>query len=296
MGKTTTSRDWTQIYAIYGIDQWQTLLFLLFHALLFTILSILYLIYFDAMGAFFESLFSVTGVTLPGGAARFAAGFTGSVTAISAVCLFFAAANFFYSAVPLHHDMALRMVSAVSDWSTVKHALDLGCGRGILLNAVATQLKKEGSSGRVVGLDRNKTTTLKTLRTAKIEGVGEYVTCREGDVRSLPFGDNYFDVVVSGVFVHTVGKEYGKRTVEAAAERTRVVGEVVRVLKPGGVGVVWDLLHVPEYVRRLQELKMEDIRVSKRVTAFMVSSHIVSFRKPSQHIVGSGEVRLEWRC
>ena len=59
------------------------------------------------------------------------------------------------------------------------------------------------------------------LRTAKIEGVGEYMTYKEGDVRSLLFDDNYFDVVVSGVFMHTVGKEYGKRTVEAAAERTR---------------------------------------------------------------------------
>ena len=144
MGKTTSSRDWTQIYAIYGVDQWQTVLFLLFHALLFSVLSLLYLFYFDAMGSFFESVFSLIGVALPGGAARFAAGFTGSVTAISAVCLFFAAANFFYSAVPLHHEMALRMVSAVNDWSTVKHALDLGCGRGIQLNAVATQLKKEG--------------------------------------------------------------------------------------------------------------------------------------------------------
>ncbi|KAK9938190.1 hypothetical protein M0R45_014943 [Rubus argutus] len=76
----------------------------------------------------------------------------------------------------------------------------------------------------------------------------------------------------------------------------RVVGEMVRVLKPGGVGVVWDLLHVPEYVRRLQELKMEDIRVSERVTAFMVSSQIVSFRKPSHHYFGPGEVRLDWRC
>ena len=47
------------------------------------------------------------------------------------------------------------------------------------------------------------------------------MTYKEGDVRSLLFDDNYFDVVVSGVFMHTVGKEYGKRTVEAAAERTR---------------------------------------------------------------------------
>ncbi|XP_059662611.1 uncharacterized protein LOC132308525 [Cornus florida] len=287
MGKT--GRDWTQIYAIYGMDNWQTPIFLLIHAIIFSSLSLLFLLYFNPICCFFESHFSA----LPGGGARFAAGFTGSVTALSAVCFFFAAGNIFYSAVSLHWDMAQRMVSAVNDWSSVKHALDVGCGRGILLNAVAMQLKKGGSSGRVVGLDPKKT-TFSTLRTAGMEGVQEYVTCREGDARRLPFGDNYFDVVVSGVFVHTVGKEFGHRTVAAAAERMRVVGEVVRVLKPGGVGVVWDLLHVPEYVRRLQELKMEDIRVSERVTAFMVSSHIVSFRKPSQHVVGPTEIRLDW--
>ncbi|CAK9175254.1 unnamed protein product [Ilex paraguariensis] len=181
-----------------------------------------------------------------GGVARFAAGFTGSVTALSAVCLFFAAANIFYSSVILRWDMAQRMVSSVNDWSTVKHALDLGCGRGILLNAVALQLKKAGSSGRVVGLDptrMKKVSTLSTLRTAGIEGVQEYVTCREGDPRTLPFGDNSFDVVVSAAFVHTVGKEFGQKSAAAAAERMRVLGEVVRVLKPSGVGVVWDLVH-----------------------------------------------------
>ncbi|KAK4285975.1 hypothetical protein QN277_002597 [Acacia crassicarpa] len=293
MGKST-SRDWTQIYSIYGIDQWQTLIFLLCQAILFAVLSVLYLLYFEPICVFFERLLSAAAV--PAVSARFAAGFTGSVTALSALCLFFAAANFFYSSVPLHYDMAQRMVSAVTDWSSVKLALDLGCcGRGILLNAVATQLKKEGSSGRVVGLDGSKRETLSTLRNAKMEGVGEYVTCRDGDARRLPFPDDYFDVVVSGVFVHTVGREYGPHTVEASAERMRAMGEVVRVLKPGGIGVVWDLVHVPEYVRRLQEMKMEDIRVSERVTAFMVGSHIVSFRKPSQQVMGPGEVRLDWR-
>ncbi|KAK2423491.1 S-adenosyl-L-methionine-dependent methyltransferase superfamily protein [Trifolium repens] len=291
MGKSTNnSKEWTQMNTIYGMEQWQTLIFLLCQAILFSVLSVLYFVYFDPISGFFEKIFTGTAV------ARFAAGFTGSVTALSALCLFFATANFFYSAVPLHYDMAQRIVSAVNDWSSVKLALDLGCcGRGILLNAVATQLKKEGSSGRVVGLDRSKRTTLSTLRSAKMEGVGEYVTCREGDARRLPFPDNYFDVVVSGVFVHTVGREYGQKTAEAAAERMRVVAEMVRVMKPGGVGVVWDLVHVPEYVLRLQELKMEDVRVSERVTAFMVSSHIVSFRKPSQHVHGPAEVRLDWR-
>ncbi|CAH2069983.1 unnamed protein product [Thlaspi arvense] len=291
MGKTSGTRDWAQIYAIYGIEQKHTLFFLLLNAIAFSVLSTVFFLYFDPICVFVESfLFSSSS------AARFSAGFFGAVTALSAVCLFFAAANFFYSAVPLRYKMAQRMVGSVGDWSNVKTALDLGCGRGILLNAVATQLKKTGSSGRVVGLDRSMSTTLSTLRTAHIEGVQEYVTCREGDVRRLPFSDNYFDVVVSAVFLHTVGKEYGQKTVEAAAERTRVLGEVVRVLKPGGIGVVWDLVHVPEYARRLQELRMEEIRVSKRVTAFMVKSHIVSFKKPpSQHFVGPGEVRLDWR-
>jgi SAM-dependent methyltransferase len=291
MGKST-NREWTQIYAIYGMNQWQTLVFLLFHAMFFSLLSLFFLLYFSPICTFLEAyLFFLSSP----GAARFAAGFIGSVTALSAVCLLFAAANFFYSDVPLHYDMAQRMVGVVDDWSTVKLALDLGCGRGILLNSVATQLKKTGSSGRVVGLDRSKRTTLSTLRTANMEGVQEYVTCREGDVRRLPFSDNTFDVVVSAVFVHTVGKEYGPRSVEAAAERMRVLGEFVRVLKPGGAGVLWDLLYGLEYVRRLQELKMEDIRVSESVTAFMVNSHIVSFKKPSHHLVGPSEVRLDWK-
>ncbi|XAR56576.1 hypothetical protein NMG60_11037117 [Bertholletia excelsa] len=288
MGKT--GRDWSQIYAIYGMDDWQTPFFLLIHAIIFSSFSVFFLLYFDPICAFFETLFS----TVPAGGTRFAAGFTGSVTALSAVCLFFAAGNIFYSAVALRWEMAQQMVAAVTDWSTVKHALDVGCGRGILLNAVAMQLKKAGSSGRVVGFDRKKT-AVDTLRTARVEGVQEYVTCREGDVRRLPFADGYFDVVLSATFLHTVGKEFGQKTAAAGAERMRVLGEVVRVLKPGGFGVVWDLGHVPEYVHRLRELKMEDIRVSKGVNAFMVSSHIVSFRKPSHHVVGSGEVSLDWR-
>lgn len=287
MGKT--GRDWTQIYGIYGVDDWQTPLFLLIHAVFFSALSVFFLLYFEPICFFFQHF-------VPGpGLAGFAAGFTGSVTALSAVCLFFAAGNIFYSSVPLHWEMAQRMVNAVGDWSSVKHALDLGCDRGILLNAVALQLKKSGSSGRVVGLHPAQSRSLSVLRTAGMEGVQEYVTCRAGDPRTLPFGDSCFDVVVSAAFVHTVGKEFGQRTAAAEAERMRVLEEVVRVLKPGGVGVVWDLVHVPEYVKRLQVLKMEDIRVSERVTAYMVSSHIVSFRKPSQHYVGPFEVRLDWR-
>nr|GMD87422.1 S-adenosyl-L-methionine-dependent methyltransferases superfamily protein [Ipomoea batatas] len=101
--------------------------------------------------------------------------------------------------------MAQKMVGAVGDWAWVKHALDLGCDdRGILLNAVALQLKKAGSSGRVVGLHPAGTRSLAALRNACMEGVQEYVTCRAGDPRRVPFGDGAFDVVVSAAFVHKV--------------------------------------------------------------------------------------------
>ncbi|KAL8167331.1 hypothetical protein V2J09_008830 [Rumex salicifolius] len=290
MGKS--SRDWAEIYSIYGIDDWQTLAYLLLHAAVFSFLSIVFLLYFSPISSYLHSFSFFSSA----GAARFLAGFVGAFAALTAVCLIFAAGNLFYSAGALRWEMSQRMVGAVPDWSNVRTALDVGCGRGVLLNEVAKRMKKEGSSGRVVGLDLNRSATMSTLRTACIEGVQEYVTCREGDVRKLPFSDNYFDAVVSAVFLHRVGKEHGRTTAAAAAERVRVVGEVVRVLKPGGVAVVWDLQHVPEYVRKLRELRMEDIRVSERVTAFMMSSHIVSFRKPRQLVVGPGEdVTLDWR-
>ncbi|KAK7405205.1 hypothetical protein VNO78_06404 [Psophocarpus tetragonolobus] len=292
MGKAS-SREWTRIYLIYGMDQWQAFVFLLCQAILFSVLSILYLYYFNEISHTFQSFLSMAAVS--GGAARFAAGFTGSVTALSALCLFYAATNFFYSAVPLHSEMAQRIVDTVPDWSTVRLVLDLGCcGRGILLNTAAARLKKEGGLGKIIGLSGPSPVELAaTLRAAKVEGLEEYVTCRTGVATKLPFLDGTFDAVVSGTFVHTVGREQTADV--AAAERGRAVAELVRVLKQGGIGVVWDLLHVPEYVRRLQEMKMEDIRLSERVTAFMVSSHVVSFRKPTHHLHGPPEVRLDWR-
>lgn len=268
MGKFTGGgggRDWRQIYMIYGSDDFHTVTFLLFHCLVFVALSILVLIYFDPILHFLQILFSNFSIH----AIRFALGFAGSFAALSAACLLFAAGNVLYSSLALRWEISQRMVSAVADWSAVRTALDVGCGRGILLNAVAIQMKKEGSCGRVVGLDRRRETAVAVLRRAAAEGVQEYVTCREGDSRQLPFGDGYFDVVVSAA----LGKA-------PAAERGREVGEMVRVLRPGGVGVVWDLAGAPEVAERLREMRMEEVRVSERITAYLVSSRIVSFTKP----------------
>ncbi|XP_068644467.1 uncharacterized protein [Aristolochia californica] len=289
MGKA--GRSWLQIYRIYGLEEWQTVILLLIHALVFSMVSLLILFHFTSLSSVIHSLVPF----LPQGGPRFVAGFSGALTALLSLCLFFAAHNFFQSSLSLNWIMSQRMLSSITDWSSVKSALDLGCcGRGILLNSVALQLKKQGSSGRVVGLDHRRRTALGTLRTARAEGVQEYVTCREGDARRLPFADNYFDAVVSGLYLHGVGREYGQRSGAAASERMKGLGEVVRVLKPGGVGVLWDLMCVPEYVERLHELRMEEIRSLERVTAYMVSSQIVSFRKPREAYHQSHH-QMDWR-
>ncbi|CAL9134811.1 unnamed protein product [Musa textilis] len=268
MGKTG-DRDWMQIYAIYGTDRWQTVAFLALHAALFAAIALLLLLRFPSSLALLRSLLPAA---VPLTALRFLAGLAGSTAALSALCLLYAAGSVLHSSLALRWEMAQRMVAAVPDWSAVRTALDVGCGRGILLNAVAMQMKKEGSGGRVVGLDRRRETAVEALRRAGAEGVQEYVTCREGDARRLPFADGYFDVVVSASGLGAA----------AAEERGRGLAEMVRVLKPGGVGVVWDLLRGSEYAQRLREMRMENVRLSDPVTAYMVGSHIVSFRKPME--------------
>lgn len=278
-GGAASGRDLLQMHAIYGSDDWHTVLFLLLHSLLFAAASVVILVYFAPILQFLSS------AAIPFPFLRFALGFSGSFSALSALCLLFAAANVLHSSLPLRWDVAQRMVAAVPDWSSVRTALDVGCGRGILLNAVAIQMKKEGSCGRVVGLDPRRDRAVAALRRAGAEGVQEYVTCREGDARRLPFGDGCFDVVVSAAHLSGLGK--------AAEERGRGLGEMVRVMRPGGVGVVWDLVCVPEFVETLREMRMEEIRVSERITAYMVSSQIVSFRKPV--VAATGE-QLDWRA
>lgn len=174
------------------------------------------------------------------------------------------------------------MVLEITDWSSVRTALDVGCNRGVLLNTVAKQMKKEGSSGTVIGLDKNKDIIIEALRRASVTGVQKYVTCREGDKKELPFGDAYFDVVVSGL---GLGKE--------REERAKELSEMVRVLRGGGVGVIWDMVNVRDVFEKLKEMRMEDIRVSGRVTVYMVSSRIVSFRKPETAVEAAP---LDWRA
>ncbi|XP_074592367.1 uncharacterized protein LOC141848204 [Curcuma longa] len=233
----------------HAADEWQTVAFLAFHAVLLSAVALLLLFHFPSSLAL-----------------RLLGALSGSLAALAALCLLHAAAAAVRSS--LAERTARRMVAAVPDWSAIRTALDVGCGAsgGTLLSAVARQMKKEGSGGRVVGVDRRRETAVAVLRRAGDEGVREHVTCREGDARRLPFADGYFDLVVSASGLKKAEEGVG-------------LAELVRVLKPGGVGVVWGLLRGPWYAQRLRDMRMEDVRLAD---AGLRRSHIVSFHKPVQ--------------
>ena len=130
-------------------------------------------------------------------------------------------------------------------WRGDEQVLDVGCGRGLLLVAAARRLR----TGRAVGVDAWVPNALtgngahSAVENATCEGVHDRVEVREGDARKLPFPDASFDVVVSNFVLHEM---------KTPAEREAMVGEMARVLKPGGHVALRDFIFTDVCVRELQ--------------------------------------------
>lgn len=115
-----------------------------------------------------------------------------------------------------------------------ERVLDVGCGRGAVLTLAAERTPR----GETVGVDvwraRDQFGNARAVaeRNARLEGVSDRVRVVDGDARSLPFPDDSFDVVVSSLAVHNISP---------VSERERALGEMARVLRPGGELRVVDL-------------------------------------------------------
>ena len=96
--------------------------------------------------------------------------------------------------------------------------LDLGCGAGF---DTLLASRKVRPNGRVIGIDMTPEMLAKACYNASLLDVTNVEFLR-GEIESLPLPDASVDLVISnGVF-------------NLCPDKTRVLGEVFRVLKPGG--------------------------------------------------------------
>jgi arsenite methyltransferase len=155
-------------------------------------------------------------------------------------------------------------------WRGDERVLDVGCGRGLLLAGAARRL----TTGKAVGVDVWNPGAITGNRAAAVlqnawrEGVSDRAEAKAGDARQLPFPDNSFDVVVSNFVVHEMN---------TAAERQKMMQEMVRVLKPGGRLALVDFIFTGECVRVLQHGGMDDAKRLRVGTISFWISAILNF-------------------
>jgi SAM-dependent methyltransferase len=119
--------------------------------------------------------------------------------------------------------------------------LDLGSGGGI---DVLLSARRVGPSGKVYGLDMTDD-MLALARDTQQKAAVTNVEFLKGDIQAIPLPANSVDVIISNCVINL------------APDKTKVLGEAFRVLKPGGQFAVSDVVvggEVPAAIRRDMEL------------------------------------------
>lgn len=115
-------------------------------------------------------------------------------------------------------------------WQGNETVLDVGCGNGILTMGAAKRL----TSGKVIGTDiwtegSGDNSLAAFMENAKIEGVADRVEIQNENVLQLPYEDEAFEVIISGLTIHHLGLDTEKG-----------MEEMARVLKSGGWMAIYD--------------------------------------------------------
>ena len=101
-------------------------------------------------------------------------------------------------------------------------ALDVGAGTADLALLLEPRM---GAKGRVIASDLNYAMLSEGLKKVAGKGLSGKVTCLQANAEQLGFDDNTFDAVTTGFCMRNVGN------------LTQAIGEIRRVMKPGGTFV-----------------------------------------------------------
>jgi ubiquinone/menaquinone biosynthesis C-methylase UbiE len=177
-----------------------------------------------------------------------------------------------------------RLLNRIA-WTGAERVLDVGCGRGLLLVGVAKRL----TTGKAIGIDIWQAVDLSGNRpeaarvNAEREGVADRVEVQTADMRSLPFPDATFDLVVSRAAIHNL---------YAAADRAKAIGQIARVLKPGGQALIDDIRHHREYVAAFAEHQCTDVKwLGSRAVRFALALITMGSLRPATLLVRKASAR-----